>query len=193
MPGVFPARPRGLFSRRLAFLTKGVPMWIFSLLFSLAFADAQAEHLPSESREINLFENLNPGAVQTRETLVHHAGRTYRKVEYKGRSYYLRISQDVTGGNLMELICGDDPEIQKMQSDQNRLIEFRAKMTERTQVFVEALRVECEGDRSKRRLVLSPDVLVGLRFEDDPKNPIKNKKLYWNSSFGGGLGFSGEW
>lgn len=168
---------------------------MLTLLFgiSIAVAKAQTDGPSSTSREVNLFEGLHPEAVQTRESIVHHAGRTYRKIEYQGQFFYLRISEERTGADLMELLCGDDPKVHEMSSDTNDLIEGRIKISERMQLFVEALQLKCEGPRHKRKLVLSPEMKMGLRFDDKPRDLIKNKKIYVSPGPGTGLGFSGEW
>lgn len=98
--------------------------------------------------------------VFVKESLVQIDGVTYRKIEYRSATYYLRFLN--VGDNDPSVLC---PEYAKGKKSE-LLVKGSLKMSRRSSLFVEGLRAECmKSPNGVVRVHLRPEIRAGLSFE----------------------------
>ncbi len=117
---------------------------------------------------------------ETKESYVNIDGSIYRKIEFEGSYYYLRLMRPENPVLSSDLHCtGQSP----IPAERPFQLEAGIKVTKRTKLFIEGLKVSCIGK-------LSPEIRVGFTIPDSFLPKLKNKKLFFNPF--GGLQFYGE-
>lgn len=117
---------------------------------------------------------------ETKESFVNIDGSIYRKIELEGSFYYLRLMQPNNPVIASDLHCtGQIP----IPGERPFLVEAEVKVTQRTKVFIEGLKVSCSGKPS-------PEIRIGFAIPDSFLPKLKNKKLFINPL--GGVGFYGQ-
>lgn len=123
--------------------------------------------------------------IETTESIIDHNGIKFRKVEYRGKSYYLQILENKESAANLQMYCeGDKPLIVPRQ------VLIAKRVTKRSHLFIEGLQAACvDMQNGKKMLTLNPSISVGFMLDDQPKDIFKNKKVYLMPR---GLSFSGD-
>lgn len=171
----------------LLFPLLGVPQASFSQALS-PVANEQVSTEPS-AFEKSLMMHYQ---ISTSEKIVEMGGRKFRRVEFQNETFYLALQADLSSAADLLVLCGE-----KQAAAFNRgsaaHITLSAKITKRSRLFIEGLRMVCSGPPNQAKLDLIPDIAIGFQLDDsDPKAVFKNKKITINP-FSQILGFSAEW
>lgn len=167
---------------------------IFALLLSmnLQAADSALETAPAKSPVKSVDFSMLPRneKIYTKETIVETDGVKYRKVEFQGQTFYMKLL-GASADQDMRVLCAKPG-----KKESEPLISVGARMTERTSFFVEGLKVACtEGGfraDSDARLSLVAALSVGFRIDDSKTGPLssfKNRRIFVGL---GVLGFAAE-
>lgn len=157
------------------------------ILFLLLTISARAEDsAPSSAFTESLSRETE---VFTKESIVEISGVKFRKVEYKSKVYHLQLLEPERPNQDLQMKCDTAGEASLPQP---ALTHVEAKITRRTALFVEGLKVACQEMTSGRQKVgINDAIRIGFIFKDDPKDLIKKKQIYITPGLG--LGFAGEW
>jgi hypothetical protein len=101
-------------------------------------------------------------------------------IEFEGSLYYLRLMRPNNPVLSSDLHCSGQTPIPAERPFQ---LEAGIKVSQRTKLFIEALKVSCTGKPS-------PEIRIGFTIPDSFLPKLKNKKLFFNPF--GGLQFYGE-
>lgn len=123
--------------------------------------------------------------VETTESIVEHNGIKFRKVEYKGKSFYLQLMENTESAANLQMYCeSGKPMINPKQ------VLVAKRITKRSHIFIEGLQTACvDLQNGKRMVALDPSISIGFMLDDEPKDVFKNKKIYLLPR---GLSFSGD-
>jgi hypothetical protein len=150
---------------------------VFALCLSSPFASAQGEGIP-------MAYDLN-----VRESIISVSGKRYRKVEYRGDTYYLRLLESEKDAGSLELECNKEPSGLNMENQ----VLVSTSMTKRSSLFIDGLKQTCAEIRGgKKKVVIDPNVRVGFTLDGTKDDLLQNKKIFV-TPLKPGLGFSGEW
>lgn len=161
---------------------------LLSLIINLNFFVnlATAEEKKSEPLQQFILENSK---VSTKETIIEVGGKKFRKVEYEGKTYYFQLLSPAETDADLQFHCEKNGYL-----DEKPRILVAKKMTRRTKLFVEGLKMTCERDEKnggRGQLKIDPSIQIGFLLSDEPGDLLKNKKIFINPL--GGAGFYGEW
>lgn len=156
--------------RTLKVVASKVSVFVFLVLF-LVLAGSLLAH----AAELNL---LSAYDVNIKESIVDIKGLRYRKVEYKGDIFFLRLLESEVNPADLDIIC-------KMKGDveMENQVYISTVMTKRTSLFIEGLKQTCRDiGAGKKIIAVDPNIQIGFVFDESKKSTLKNKKLYLNPS-----------
>lgn len=125
--------------------------------------------------------------VFTTESIISLGDLKYRKVEYKGETFFLRLLEAETTAQDLEILCQQKP----VQTENQAVI--ATAVTKRSSLFIDGLRQTCRDvSTGQKRINIDPNIQVGFLLDDTKKGWLKNKKVFWNPDKRL-IGVGGEW
>ncbi len=127
--------------------------------------------------------------VNVKESIVTLNGNRYRKVEYQGELFYLRLLESEKTAGELELECNQGSG--QIQMENQVLVSTR--IAKRSSLFIDGLRQMCTQVRAgKSKVEMDPNVRIGFVLDDSKENWLKKRSVFITPATRG-LGFSGEW
>ncbi len=126
--------------------------------------------------------------VYTSESIISVGNSKYRKVEYRGETFYFRLLEAESPAQDLEFSCSQRP----FQENENQVL-ISSAVTKRSSLFVSGLRQTCEEFSSgQKKMNLDPNIQVGFLLDDSKKSLLKNKKVFFMPGRSL-IGVGGEW
>lgn len=127
--------------------------------------------------------------INVKESIFSINGTRYRKVEYQGDIFYLKLLEVDASATELQLKCGQDSGDLGLQNQ----IHISTKITKRSSLFIDGLRQTCSDLKNGKKMVeVNSNIRIGFTFDDKPGDLLKNKKIFI-MPITHSLGFYGEW
>jgi hypothetical protein len=134
----------------------------FILSFILLVGQSGFADLTDFEKELKKYESF-----ETRESFLEVAGIPYRRIEFNNSFYFLRLNQTVDSQPQHRVICSDRSEL---VGSQPARIQAEVKVTKRSGLFIEALKISCAGN-------ILPALQIGFTIPSSSRDFFTNKKF----------------
>lgn len=141
------------------------------LLISMALAEDKPLNLKPKPYDINHQVDLD---VSTKETVLQYNGQTYRKIEYEGKTIFVKLQAAESTIADEEALC--QPPFHGV--DQPKLVEMGVKTSTRTRVYLSAFEKRCLDDKRAKRVGVDSNPEVGIGIKN--KSGTKETKIFVN-------------
>lgn len=156
---------------------------IFTVLLAVLFNASTA--LSAEgSKPLSLDYDVN-----VKESIISYDGIKYRKVEYNGQYFFLKLLASETDVQSLTLLCSEKDGSLKSENQ----VTLSTKVTKRSSLFIDGLKQTCKQMESgKTKIEVSPSIRVGFILDDSTDAKFKNKTIFLNPA-DQSLNFKADW
>jgi hypothetical protein len=124
-------------------------------------------------------------SVVTKERWIERDGQRLREIEYRGKKFFVIFRQGEDG--VSQIKCSEP----HSAAEAPERLELGFESFKRSRIFVSLIQESCMEGTAHSRPYLRIDPRIGFTIPDDPKDLVKNKKVFWSPA--SGFGFYGEW
>jgi hypothetical protein len=131
---------------------------ILPIILAASLASAQ-------KKKLDLFTvktmTTTPEEVTTTETVFESNGQKYRKIEFQGEIFFVRLLEE--DPLALQAVCDKK---MKVQLDPPAKIYLSKKLTKRTSVFIQTLKTSCTTEKNAKQAQIvqdwNPEIGVGI-------------------------------